>query len=235
MKVGINRNSSTFGWDNEFEGHIVHVPEFEIDAYKVTNAEYLEFVRSGGYEEASCWSKTDWEWITSNGIRHPKFWVKRGERWLYRAMFGEVPMPESWPVYVSHAEASAFARWKGQRLPTEAEFHRAALGQKSPGNLGLTGWDPKPVQASESTTSDFGTVEMVGNGWEWTGSVFSPFPGFERSPFYPGYSADFFDNKHFVLKGASARTALRLARPSFRNWFQPHYPNVYAGFRCVRP
>jgi gamma-glutamyl hercynylcysteine S-oxide synthase len=235
VKLGINlTDCSTFGWDNEFEGHIVNVPEFEIDVYKVSNGEYLEFVEGGGYEEPSFWTEADWKWITFNGIRHPKFWVKRRNEWWYHAMFGKIPMAESWPVYVSHAEASAYARWRNQMLPTEVEFQRAALGQAAQGNLGLNGWEPVAVQSNKNATSAFGSVEMVGNGWEWTSSTFSPFPGFERLPFYPGYSANFFDNKHFVLKGASARTASLLTRPSFRNWFQPHYPFVYAGFRCVQ-
>jgi len=234
-KVGIHRSDrSTFGWDNEYEGHIVNVSEFQIDVYKVSNGDFLEFVEAGAYEEPSFWIEADWKWINSHGVRHPKFWVKRQNAWWYRAMFGEIPLPESWPVYVSHAEASAYARWKNQTLPTEAEFHRAALGQKAPGNLGLYRWDPLAVHSNKDAKSAFGAVEMVGNGWEWTNSTFTPFPGFVRFPFYPGYSADFFDNKHFVLKGASARTASRLARPSFRNWFQPHYPHIYSGFRCVQ-
>src|SRR5262249_8092093 len=155
--------------------------------------------------ERSLWSEDGWKWITEHDIRHPKFWAKRGNAWCQRAMFGEIPLPQSWPVYVSHSEASAYARWKNQLLPTEAEFHRAALGQRSHGNFGLRGWDPVAVQANAAAASAFGVVEMVGNGWEWTSSTFRPFTGFERFPFYPGYSANFFDGKHFVLKGGSAR------------------------------
>jgi ergothioneine biosynthesis protein EgtB len=233
-QLGMNRaNGGAFGWDNEYEAHIVHVPGFEIDVYKVSNGEFMEFVESGGYDESALWKETDWQWIRSQGIRHPKFWVKRQNEWLYRAMFGEIPMPQSWPVYVSYAEASAYARWKGQMLPSEPEFHRAALGQTVKGNGGLPAWDPVAVHSNRNATSAFGIVGMIGNGWEWTRTTFAPFPGFEPFPFYAGYSADFFDNKHFVLKGASPRTASRLKRASFRNWFQPHYPYVYAGFRCV--
>ena len=193
----------------------------------------MEFVESGGYDESALWNQTDWQWIRSQGIRHPKFWVKRQNEWFYRAMFGEIPMPQSWPVYVSHAEASAYARWKGEMLPAEAEFHRAAIGQAVKGNVGLQAWDPVAVHSNQNATSAFGIVGMIGNGWEWTSTAFAPFAGFEPFPFYAGYSADFFDNKHFVLKGGSPRTASRLTRASFRNWFQPHYPYVYAGFRCV--
>jgi len=102
------QDGSTFGWDNEFEGHSVDVPEFEIDVYKVSNGEFLEFLRAGGYEERSLWSEDAWNWICASGTRHPKFWLKLGTEWWYRAMFGEIPLPLSWPVYASHAEASAW-------------------------------------------------------------------------------------------------------------------------------
>jgi iron(II)-dependent oxidoreductase len=248
-RLGANRNDErVFGWDNEFQGHFVEVPEFEIDIYKVSNGDFVEFVNAGGYQERSFWTNQAWNWITGSGIRHPKFWIKRKEQWWYRAMFGEIPLPESWPVYVSHAEASAYAQWRGKVLPTEAEFHRAAFGNLNGtskgahprdvpvarGNFGLQRWNPTPVDFVAESAAPLSPVEMVGNGWEWTSSYFAPFPQFEAFPFYSGYSADFFDNKHFVLKGASPRTASRLSRPSFRNWFQPHYPHIYAGFRCVQ-
>jgi formylglycine-generating enzyme required for sulfatase activity len=94
-------------------------------------------------------------------------------------------------------------------------------------------WDPVAVGTCSPGDSAFGVADLLGNGWEWTRTLFEPFPGFEQFSFYPGYSADFFDGKHFVLKGASPRTAKCLLRRSFRNWFQPHYPYAYAGFRCV--
>ena len=153
------------------------------------------------------------------------------------------------PVYVSHAEASAYARWAGKSLPTEAQWHRAAYGtpegnerpypwgteapSQTRGNFDFQRWDPTPVGAFPEGQSAFGVMDLLGNGWEWTSTLFSPFPGFEPFPFYRGYSADFFDNKHFVVKGASPSTPFRLTRPSFRNWYQPHYPYIYAGFRCV--
>src|SRR5262249_41156956 len=152
--IGLNRiDSSAFGWDNEFQPHVVDVPEFEIDAYKVSNGDFMEFVEARAYEEASLWSEDGWKWVTEHGIGHPKFWTKRGNVWWYHAMFGEIPLPQSWPVYVSHSEASAYAQWKNQRLPTEAEFHRAALGQRGLGNFGLNGWDPVAVQSNANATS----------------------------------------------------------------------------------
>jgi iron(II)-dependent oxidoreductase len=247
--LGLRRGPETFGWDNEYEAHRVPVPAFAVNRYKVTNRQYLEFTAAGGYETRSLWSDDDWNWRTTYGISHPVFWKKTGDHWLYRTMFDEVPLPLDWPVYVSQAEASAYARWAGKSLPTEAEWHRAAYGaageseQISPwgseaptarfGNFDFHRWDPTPVNAFPEGRSAFGIDDMLGNGWEWTSTVFSPFPGFEPFPFYRGYSADFFDGKHFVMKGGSARTAACMLRPTFRNWFQAHYQYVYAGFRCV--
>jgi ergothioneine biosynthesis protein EgtB len=230
-----------FGWDNEFAAHSVFVPEFFMDTLNVTNGDFLEFVLSGAYRQRSLWSDSNWEWIQQADVQHPKFWISRGEKWFYRTMFEEVPLPRAWPVYVSHAEATAYARWKGQSLPTENQFHRAAFGSPtgpeqpaSSGNFDFKSWIPEPVGASDAYASAFGIYDLVGNGWEWTSTPFAPFDGFKPFPFYAGYSADFFDGKHFVLKGASPRTARSLVRKSFRNWFQPQYPNIYATFRCVQ-
>jgi ergothioneine biosynthesis protein EgtB len=238
-----------FGWDNEFEEYTEEVPAFRVDAYPVTNSEFLKFVRAGGYAERRLWSDIEWDWKEAAGLRHPHYWVPSGGSWKYRAMSGEISLPPEAPVYVSHAEASAYARWKGRALPTEAQWHRAAYatregreraypwGDTPPdetrGNFGSVRWDSTPVAAHPAGASAFGVHDLAGNGWEWTSTVFAPFPGFVPFPFYPGYSADFFDGRHFVLKGGSARTALPLLRRTFRNWFQPHYPYVYAKFRTV--
>ncbi len=249
VTMGLSRDSAAFGWDNEFETHTVHVPEFAIERHKVTNAQFLEFMRSGGYQDSSLWSSLDWEWKKANGIAHPGFWIPAGDHWNLRTMFEEIPLPLSWPVYVSHAEASAYARWSGKRLPTESEWMRAACGSRggsehafpwgddSPGPehgyFDFERWDPAPVNAFPRGRSEFGLDGLLANGWEWTATPFGPFPGFRPFPFYEGYSANFFDGKHYVMKGGSARTDRSMLRRSFRNWFQPHYPYVYAGFRCA--
>jgi len=239
-QVTLGQNAGgAFGWDNEFKAHSVLVPEFSIDTINVTNQDYLEFVMAGGYQERSLWTDEAWNWLQQSGIGHPKFWIRRSRDWFCRTMFDEIPLPPDWPVYVSHAEASAYCRWNGKMLPTEAQYQRAAFGsrdggdaQRMPdGNFNYKSWNPMPV--GSFAPSAFGVFDLVGNGWEWTRTPFGPFEGFEPFSFYPGYSADFFDGKHFVLKGASPRTAVSLVRSSFRNWFQPHYPNVYATFRCV--
>ena len=247
----------SFGWDNEFETQKIFVPNFSIDAFPVTNGQYLKFVQANGYDDPGYWTAEDWAWKIQQRMEHPNFWLSRSSspasaadtRWEYRAMFGSMPLPESWPVYVSYAEASAFARWAGKKLPTEAQWHRAAYGTPEGGeqiypwgdappegyrgNFHHQRWDPTPVDAHSAGASAFGVFDLLGNGWEWTATPFGPLNGFKPFPFYPGYSADFFDGKHFVMKGGSARTDTCMVRRSFRNWFQPHYPYAYSSFRCV--
>lgn len=255
--LGLARSGGAFGWDNEFDEQQIDVPSFSVDVFPATNEEYLKFVRAGGYEDRNYWRAEDWEWIRRGRIAHPHHWVQRSSsratdpdtQWEYRAMFGTIPLPLSWPVYVSHAEASAFAQWAGKKLPTEAQWHRAAYGtpkegeqaypwgsappESSRGNFHHRNWDATPVDAHPAGASAFGVEDLIGNGWEWTSTPFGPLPGFKRSSFYPGYSANFFDGKHFVMKGGSSRTDACMLRRSFRNWFQPQYPHVYATFRCI--
>jgi len=249
ITVGLSRNDSEFGWDNEYEAHPMHVPRFAIDRYKVTNRQFLEFLRAGGYQDRSLWAPANWEWRSAQDISRPAFWERAGDSWHLRTMFDKVPLPLSWPAYVSHAEAAAYARWAGKRLPTEAEWQRATHGSNSGverrfpwgdetpgpqhGYFDFERWDPAPVDAFPSARSAFGLDGLLANGWEWTATPFGPFEGFRTFPFYEGYSANFFDGKHFVMKGGSPRTDRSMLRRSFRNWFQPHYPYVYAGFRCA--
>ena len=157
-------------------------------------------------------------------------------------MFEELPLSETWPVYATWAEANAFARWKGHRLPTEAEYHRASFGTPGgrertlpwdaspadvvPGNFDFRRWDPEPVGSHPEGASAFGVHDLISNGWEWTSTVFGPFDGFSPLPSYPEYSAEFFDGAHFVMKGASPVTSRFLVRRGFRNWFRPRYPYV---------
>lgn len=249
VTLGLRRQDGEFGWDNEFEAHRVEVPAFEISQHKVTNGQYLQFVEEGGYHDRTLWTRSGWEWLKQNAIEHPAFWIRSGANWKLKTMFNEHDLPQNWPVYVSHAEASAYAAWSGQRLPTETEWHRAAYGtaidhenpypwgETAPapqhGYFGFTRWDPFPVNAFPESRSACGVEGMLANGWEWTSTPFAPFPGFQAFPFYAGYSANFFDGMHYVMKGGSARTHASMLRASFRNWFQPHYQYAYAAFRCA--
>ena len=258
--LGTDEAAEPFAWDNELPMHQVGVEAFEIDVHNVTNGDYLAFVEAGGYRDPRWWRDEDWAWVQQGGRTHPHFWTKGLPRhsreaaeagaWLWRAMFEHVPLPLDWPVYVTWAEANAYARWRGGRLMTEPEYHRAAFGRdqgsgigdpgslipapnRAPANFDFRRWDPEPVGVSPAAASAFGVHDLVGNGWEWTSTPFGPFEGFAPMVSYPEYSADFFDGQHLVLKGASPFTARALVRRGFRNWFRPRYEYVYASFRCV--
>ncbi|MGH7386581.1 MAG: SUMF1/EgtB/PvdO family nonheme iron enzyme, partial [Candidatus Rokuibacteriota bacterium] len=237
--VGARFDELPFGWDNEFAALEVHVPGFAVDGTPVTNGQFLAFVEDGGYRRSDLWTDEDWTWRGHAAIEHPAVWELADGAWVYRTLFDRLPLERvaDWPVYVSLAEARAFARWRGERLPTEAEFHRAAStksGRPEDGNFGFRHWAPTPVGSRPESASAWGVQDLAGDGWEWTSTVFAGLPGFTAYiPGYAGYSADFFDGKHYVLKGGSWATADDLVRPSFRNWFQAHYPYVFAKFRCV--
>lgn len=250
--LGADVDEIPFGWDNEFPRRVVDVPAFEVGVHDVTNEDFLAFVEAGGYGRPELWDVEGREWVSESGTAHPPFWARAraGGGWEWIGMFERIPLPPAWPVWVTHAEASAYARWKGMRLPTEAEYHRAAFGEpgggerahpwgdapadETRGNFDFRQWEPVAVGSFPAGASAWGVHDLVGNGWEWTSSVFEPFPGFQPMASYPLYSQDFFDGKHHVMKGASPVTGRELVRRSFRNWFRPTYPHVYAAFRCVK-
>jgi len=223
------RRGQGFGWDNEFVAHSKSVPAFAISKYKISNADYLKFVKDGGPA--------------------PHYWSNREGKWFYRGMGAEIPLPENWPVYVNQIQAESYAQWIGKSLPSEEQFHRAAYGtpegneldypwgsappQSLHGNFDFHHSDAVSVTSHPLGDSAFGVSQLVGNGWEWTSSPFEPFPGFEPFASYPGYSKDFFDGDHFVLKGGSCATDAQLLRASFRNWYRRDYPYAYATFRVV--
>ncbi|HYA16493.1 MAG TPA: SUMF1/EgtB/PvdO family nonheme iron enzyme [Bryobacteraceae bacterium] len=212
----LGKNLDSFGWDNEHLAHDVDVAAFRMSKFKNSNGEYLEFVREGGAA--------------------PHFWAREGDRWFWRGMFAQMPLPLNRAVWVTWDQATAYAKWRGAALPSEAQFLRAcSLSAPDPqrDNFGYHHWDPIAVDAGHETANGGAPVQLIGNGWEWTRDAFAPFQGFEAHPFYPPYSSDFFDGEHYVMKGGSPRTAAMLTRPSFRNWFRHDYPYVFAGFRIV--
>jgi iron(II)-dependent oxidoreductase len=227
--LGARPDAVPFGWDNEFEETTVPVGAFEIDVNDVTNGDWLQFVRDGGPV--------------------PSFWIERDGTYRLLGMFEEMPLPLTWPVYVTNAEARAYATWRGARLPTEAEYHRAAFGTPSGeeqpfpwgtqaptskhGNFDFRRFDPEPVGINAAGASAFGVYDLIGNGWEWTSTPFEPLPGFEAMASYRQYSTDFFDGAHLIVKGASPVTNRNHVRRSFRNWYRAEYPYVYATFRTV--
>jgi iron(II)-dependent oxidoreductase len=227
--LGLRRDGETFGWDNEFEETQVRVDRFECDAYPVTNRQWMSFVRDGGPV--------------------PPFWLEDGGTFKLLGAWETLPMLESAPVWVTGDQARAYAAWCGRRVMTEGEYHRAAFGTPdeferaypwgddppSPiyGNFDWYSWDPMPVGSSPLGASAWGVHGLIGNGWEHTATPFGPLPGFAPHPIYPPYSTDFFDGKHYVVKGASPVTSVELIRRSFRNWYYGDYPYLFAKFRTV--
>jgi ergothioneine biosynthesis protein EgtB len=253
VHLGASLADVDFAWDAELGSLVVDVPAFAIDDLPVTVERFAEFVAAGGYEDHRFWRPDAWSWRQRAGLTHPTTWRRTPDGKLEVAWpLGYVPLRDAsgWPVQVSHAEASAFARWRNSRLPTEAELHRAAFtapdgrarphpwGHSPPdatrGAFDFNCFGPRPVGSSPQGQSAWGVEELVGNGWEHTSTPFGPLPGFEpwmRN--YPGYAADFFDGQHAVVFGASWATDARLIRPSFRNWYQRQYPYPFTSFRCV--
>ncbi len=243
-------SDGAWAYDNERPAHTVHVEPFLLDAHPVTTGDYLVFVESGGYADARWWEPRGFEWIRAEGLRHPLFWLPQsGGQWL-RRRFGHVePLPRDEPVqHVSWYEADAYARWAGKRLPTEAEWEKAATGSdghartypwgEAPptaahANLGGDTWGPAPVGAWPEGRSADGVWGLLGDVWEWTASTFAGYAGFEAFP-YREYSEVFFGPEYRVLRGGAWASAPVAVRNSFRNWDYPIRRQIFAGFRCAR-
>ena len=252
VSLGAALPSEGLVWDNETPPWRVDVRAFTIDRYPVSNADFARFVDAGGYRMQRCWAPDSWAWIHEQSLEQPATWVGGPADRRVRALFEDVAwaVAACWPAQVSHAEATAYARFVGGRLPTEPELRRAALtapeGQRrfpwgddpvdaDRANAGLQRWTPTPIGSHPAGGSAWGIEDAYGDGWEWTSSDWQAQPGFRpwiRT--YPGYSADFFDGQHRAMFGASWATPQRLLRSSFRNWFQRHYPWVFSKFRVAR-
>ena len=237
--------------DNERPAHEVEVPAFWIDAAPVTNAEYRRFVEDGGYDEPRWWASAGWAWRSEAALVGPQFWHRDGSGWT-RLRFGHVePLPDAEPVqHVCWYEADAYARFAGKRLPTEAEWEKAAVFDPDTGgsrrwpwgddppdearaNLGQRHLGPAPVGAYPDGASAVGCHQMVGDVWEWTASDFRPYPGFEWFP-YAEYSDVFYGTDYKVLRGSSWATHPSVGRTTFRNWDLPIRRQIFAGFRTAR-
>ncbi|OEJ93374.1 ergothioneine biosynthesis protein EgtB [Streptomyces thermolilacinus] len=249
--MGVSHDDEPWALDNERPGHVRFVPEFFLDTVPVTCGAYRHFIDDGGYRDPRWWAPEGWEQIRRHGIGAPLFWRREGGQWL-RRRFGVVePVPDDEPVlHVSWYEADAYARWAGRRLPTEAEWEKAARHDPASGrsrrypwgdaepspdhaNLGQRHLRPAPAGAYAAGASPLGVRQLIGDVWEWTASDFLPYPGFVAFP-YREYSQVFFGPEHKVLRGGSFAVAPVACRGTFRNWDLPVRRQIFAGFRTAR-
>lgn len=238
--------------DNERPAHAVHIDPFVIDTAPVTNGAYAEFIAAGGYEDERWWSEVGWRHRVDAGLAAPRFWQRDGSGEWYRRAFGvlEPVVPDEPVVHVSWHEACAYAAWAGKRLPSEAEWEKAARfdpaggrsrrypwGDDDPApehaNLGQRHLRPAPVGAYPKGASALGVQQMIGDVWEWTSSGWEPYPGFQPFP-YREYSEVFFGGDYRVLRGGSFGTDPAAIRATFRNWDLPIRRQIFAGFRLAR-
>ncbi|MDQ4149304.1 MAG: ergothioneine biosynthesis protein EgtB [Actinomycetota bacterium] len=245
-------DTDPWAYDNERPACKVDLSPFWIDTAPVSNRNYLEFIEAGGYQDRRWWSDEGWRHRSAEGLEHPQFWHgEPGGGWT-RDRFGRrEPLPLDEPVqHVCWYEAEAYARWAGKRLPTEAEWEKAASwdpvtstkrrfpwGNSAPGpehaNTGQRAFRPAPVGAYPAGVSPWGCHQMIGDVWEWTSSNFEPLPGYVCFP-YAEYSQVFFGTKFKVLKGGSWATHPVAVRNTFRNWDFPIRRQIFCGFRCAR-
>ena len=238
--------------DNERPAHSTYVATFALDVAPVTNRQYEEFIADGGYSRPELWSERGWAHRTAEGLVSPQFWERDADGSWWRRAFGvTAPIKPDQPVvHVSFFEAEAYARWAGKRLPTEAEWEKAARfdpatatvrkypwGDAEPtevhANLGQRHLEPADVGAYPAGASPLGVQQLMGDVWEWTSSDFEPYPGFEPFP-YAEYSEVFLRGDYKVLRGGSFGTDEVACRGTFRNWDHPIRRQIFAGFRCAR-
>jgi iron(II)-dependent oxidoreductase len=245
--------TDTEAWalDNERPAHQVDLPAFHIDAGPVTNAAYAQFIGAGGYDDPRWWSDAGWAHRQTAGLSAPMHWQRDGDGWAYTRFGRTEPVRGDEPVvHVCFYEAEAYAAWAGRRLPTEAEWEKAARHDPATGrsrrypwgddtpeprhaNLGQRHLSPAPVGAYPDGASPAGVHQLIGDVWEWTSSDFRGYPGFTAFP-YREYSEVFFGPDYKVLRGGSFGTDRSACRGTFRNWDYPIRRQIFSGFRCAR-
>jgi gamma-glutamyl hercynylcysteine S-oxide synthase len=245
--------TSTEPWslDNERPAHQVDLPSYWIDTVPVSNAAYQAFIEAGGYDRPELWSSRGWAHRQEAGLTSPRFWRREGATWHRRRFGHDEPVPADEPVvHISWYEAEAYATWAGRRLPTEAEWEKAARhdprtgrsrrfpwGDEEPtaehANLGQRHLQAAPVGAYPAGTSAYGVRQLIGDVWEWTSSDFRGYPGFAAFP-YREYSEVFFGDEYKVLRGGSFATDPVACRGTFRNWDYPVRRQIFSGFRTAR-
>ena len=246
--------TSTEAWalDNERPAHEVAVAAFALDTTPVSNGWYLEFMDAGGYDDPRWWSDAGWTHRRQADLTAPLFWHRADDgSWRRRSFGTDLAIDAAEPVvHVSYYEAEAFARWAGRRLPTEAEWEKAARWDAATGrsrrypwgdgdptaehaNLGQRYLRPAPVGSYPAGASALGIHQLIGDVWEWTSSTLAPYPGFQVFP-YDEYSKVFFGSDYQVLRGGSFGTDRAACRGTFRNWDYPIRRQIFSGFRTAR-
>ena len=241
-----------FTWDNERPAHKVFLEDFQIDRAPVSVGEYLEFMNDGGYNDFRWWHSAGWEKVNTELWQAPLYWEQYGSEWMIRDFSGLHPALDKADEPVSHVsflEASAYAKWAGKRLPTEAEWEKAATfvpsldakqsfpwGERQPdetkGNFFENGhWSVAPIGAYPEGASAYGCQQLMGDVWEWTISDYTPYPGFKTD--FDEYNDKWFVGQK-VLRGGSFATPRSHIRATYRNFFHPHERWMIAGFRCAK-
>jgi len=248
----IGWNGNDFAFDNEKPAHKVFTQDYALDRALVSVGDYLEFIHDGGYENFRWWFSEGWEAVNREQWRAPLYWEHHDDEWMIRDFSGlaSANSKRDEPVtHVSFFEASAFAKWAGKRLPTEAEWERAACydarrnannaypwGNTEPdsgkANLFENGyWSVAPIGAFPEGASGYGCQQMIGDVWEWTTSDYVPYPGFKSE--FDEYNDKWFVNQK-VLRGGSFATPQLHIRSTYRNFFHAHERWMISGFRCAR-
>ncbi|WP_078857289.1 ergothioneine biosynthesis protein EgtB [Streptomyces sp. NBRC 109706] len=250
--MGVDPADDPWALDNEGPAHRVFVPAFWLDTTPVSNVAYQEFIADGGYHQSRWWHPEGWAHRKQANLTAPAFWHRDLEGQWLRHRFGRAePVPPDEPVlHISWYEADAYARWAGRRLPTEAEWEKAARHHPATGrsrrypwgdvapdarhaNLGQRHLRPAPVGAYAEGAAPSGARQLLGDVWEWTATEFTGYPGFAAHP-YREYSEVFFDAGYRVLRGGSFGTDPVACRGTFRNWDLPVRRQIFAGFRTCR-
>lgn len=225
----IGHEGSTFAFDNEGPRHPVYLGEFRLASRPSTVGDYLEFIDDNGYGRAELWLSDGWNQVAANGWKAPLYWEKEGDDYLIQTLAGPRPLVKDEPVcHVSYYEADAFARWAGARLPTESEWEIAANGQPVEGNfLDTERFHPRATAGTEF-------APLYGDVWTWTGSPYTPYPGYQPPEGALGeYNAKFMCNQ-IVLRGGSCVTPSSHVRATYRNFFPPETRWQFTGIRLAK-
>ena len=233
----IGHDGSQFSFDNETPRHRVYLENFELATYPVSHGDFAEFIAAGGYVRAELWLSLGWDWVNADHISAPLYWQNHGTDvvpdWHTFTLHGTVAIEANTPIcHISYFEADAYARWRGARLPTEAEWEHAAVQVDIAGNFIESGV-LHPVSLREELSANQ-PQQMYGDVWEWTTSAYLPYPKFKVADGAVGeYNGKFMCNQ-FVLKGGSCVTPKAHIRASYRNFFPPEARWQFSGLRLAR-